>query len=326
MAATPVTGSEKDLGSMSISEHGHSHAANGGKAADGGDGPDRRSRLAWAGLWGFALVTTIAVVGYGTFGLHPGLLPDGWLARTIFPISYALFARLHILIGAVALGLALTLYARAAWVTSLLLVCLVSFLAEHVGTGVGLPFGEYRYTGLLGPKIAGRVPALVPLSWYLMAVPAYAFALRATDVRGRRWVRAALAASFLVVWDLALDPAMSFLTPYWSWGQSGPYYGMPWINLFGWLVTGLGIAAAFELLGSERWIRRVPLSWLAAFSAAVIAMPLGMLVAAGKWPAVGATLVGASAWAAVGWTLTRPAREHVREHSPATGGVRWTGP
>ena len=42
---------------------------------------------------------------------------------------------------------------------------------ERVGTSTGVPFGRYRYTGALRPSIGG-VPAVVPLAWFAMAVPA----------------------------------------------------------------------------------------------------------------------------------------------------------
>jgi putative membrane protein len=42
---------------------------------------------------------------------------------------------------------------------------------ERVGTSTGLPFGEYRYTGVLEPTVAG-VPLAVALAWLAMAVPA----------------------------------------------------------------------------------------------------------------------------------------------------------
>jgi uncharacterized membrane protein len=49
----------------------------------------------------------------------------------------------------------------------------------------------------------------------------------------------ALASFVLLSWDLSLDPAMSYATRYWIWGSTGAYYGMPWLNLFGWYVTGI---------------------------------------------------------------------------------------
>jgi putative membrane protein len=32
---------------------------------------------------------------------------------------------------------------------------------------------------------------------------------------------------------------MSRVTSYWVWGDTGAYYGMPWMNLVGWGLTGL---------------------------------------------------------------------------------------
>jgi putative membrane protein len=92
-----------------------------------------------------------------------------------------------------------------------------------------------------------------------------------------------LGAYLLTAWDLALDPAMSYLTPYWVWEDSGPFYGMPWVNLAGWMGTGIVLMAILEALGSRRWGTRLPLSWLTAYYAVVLLMPLGMVLAAGLW-------------------------------------------
>jgi len=102
--------------------------------------------------------------------------------------------------------------------------------------------------------------------------------------------RAGLGAMWLVAWDLALDPAMSFLTPYWSWEATGPYYGMPWLNLLGWYGTGVIIMIALEI--TERRVRwsALDVRWMAAYYAVMLLMPLGMLAAAGAWGAVLTTL------------------------------------
>ena len=104
-----------------------------------------------------------------------------------------------------------------------------------MGTGWGVPFGPYSYTSLLGPKWFDLVPLLIPLSWFTMGWACWTLA------RQHRSGTAAvlLATVLLVSWDLLLDPAMSKVTSYWVWGEAGSYYGMPWMNLFGWGVTGL---------------------------------------------------------------------------------------
>src|SRR5690606_37339813 len=142
----------------------------------------------------------------------------------------------------------------------------------------------------------GRVPFLIPLSWFLMPVPAFGLALHAFPAQ--RLCRAAFAASLLVTWDLSLDPAMSYLTSYWTWGEAGPYYGMPLVNLAGWFVTALAIMGLMEGLRAERWVRRLSVRWLAVYYGLVLLMPFGMVVAGGLWGAAAATLgaVGVAAW------------------------------
>jgi|TARA_B110000116_G_C16590979_1_gene470559 putative membrane protein len=127
---------------------------------------------------------------------------------------------------------------------------------------------------------------------------------------------------WLVVWDLALDPAMSFLTPYWMWEDPGSYYGMPLINLLGWYVTGVALMAVIEGFSSRvRWVD-LDTRWMAAYYCAMLAMPLGMLIAAGLWLGVVVTLV---AVASASWlTALLGGRETAGRVEPASspGGAR----
>ena len=240
-------------------------------------------------LWVLLAFTLMAVAGYGTFALHPERLVTPMAAR-FYGISFQFFAQIHILLSAVALGWVLVGRLRARWLPALAVVGTVSFVSEHIGTGYGIPFGAYEYTGLLGMRVGPRVPLLIPVSWFLMSLPSWVVAHRALpDQRVRR---IGLAALFLVVWDLALDPAMSFLTPYWRWAESGPYYGMPWVNLLGWYLTGLVIMTVLDTLGERLGLTALPTRWMLAYYGLVLLMPLGMVVAAGLWPAAVATAVG----------------------------------
>jgi len=251
--------------------------------------------------------TLTALAGYAIFGLRPENLPDSGPIMAFWPISFRFFAQVHILLGAVVLLIALVRYARTRWIAAFAAVYLVSFLSEYFGTGYGIPFGNYEYTALLGHKLGGRVPWVIPLSWFLMAVPSWALA-RATfpdtgiDEGGgarRTAARIVFAAVILTLWDVALDPAMSYQAPYyWRWSDAGPYYGMPWINLAGWLLTGAVIFAAFEWLKVGRWLNAIPIRWLAGYYGVTLLMPVGMIVLEGLWVAVIATLlVYLAAWA-----------------------------
>jgi len=270
----------------------------------------RHGRTLFSGrsfLWVYVF-TVPAVLGYGIYGLHPERLAGSELALRFYPVSFQLFAQLHILVCAAVLFAALYRELRLSWVPALVAVALLSFTAEHIGTGYGFPFGGYGYTGLLGLKVGGRVPALIPVSWFLMALPSWIIARHAFPEAGQRARRVLLGAFWLVTWDLALDPAMSFLTPFWVWEEAGPYYGMPLVNLLGWLTTGLVLMWTLDRLSDRIPLQALEARWAFGYYLAVLSMPLGMLAAAGAWGAVAVTTLGVGACAVFTWsTETRRA-------------------
>jgi uncharacterized membrane protein len=117
---------------------------------------------------------------------------------------------------------------------------------EHVGTRTGLPFGRYVYTGALQPQVAG-VPAIVPLAWFAMGLPAREAAHAALGPRSSPATRIVLGSAALTAWDLFLDPQMVG-EGYWVWARRGAYRGIPLGNFLGWFVTGVGVMAALEFL------------------------------------------------------------------------------
>lgn len=258
----------------------------------------RRER--W-GLTALALFTGLALVGFATFGRSPELLARFPRLAVFYGPAFSFFAQGHILIATGALLCCLVPRTGAAWIPAFVAVATVSLVAELVGTSTGWPFGEYRYTELLGPRVAGLVPALIPLSWFMMSLPAFGLAQGVGSTFGR-W---GLGALLLTSWDLTLDPAMSGLSPYWIWETPGVLHGMPVRNLLGWLVTGVVIMAALELCGVRTWMRRIPVSYLAAYYVLVSTLSLIMVAIAGMWTMVVVALP-ALAWAAargLGWDL-----------------------
>lgn len=271
-------------------------------------------------LVALAAFTFVSVFGYGKFALHPENLPSTGIALRLYSISFQFFAQLHILIAFGVLATVLVKYTGFRWTVGLAVIYVLSFVSEHVGTGYGIPFGGYSYTGLLGIRIGPRVPVLIPLSWFLMSMPAWVVA-RSVFPEGQaaRVGRIVLGAWGLVLWDLALDPAMSFLAPYWQWAETGPYYGMPWSNLVGWFVTGVVLMAALEATADWAGYDRLPVRWMAAFYGLVLTLPLGMLAAAGAWLAVVTTLIAAAV--TVGGMARARSREAVPEAAPSPVGV-----
>lgn len=165
----------------------------------------------------------------------------------------------------------------------------VGLCAELAGTTTGFPFGGYAYTEFLNPKILGHVPYLIPPTWYAVSILSWELAARITSRTPRRIL---VGAVFMVLWDVALDPAMGAGFPVWRWEADGFFYGMPALNWIGWLATSLVIVGGYELLSrrtapaASRWT--VPV-WLVngAFAIGICAMS-GMWLAVG----VGAIAIG----------------------------------
>jgi uncharacterized membrane protein len=122
----------------------------------------------------------------------------------------------------------------------------VGFSAELVGVATGRPFGHYRYSARLGPRVAG-VPLLAAAAWAMLARPAW---VTAGLISRRRVPRVALAAGALTAWDVFLDPRM-VREGYWSWPGGGRYEGVPASNFAGWGLTGLTVFAAYARLARD---------------------------------------------------------------------------
>lgn len=246
-------------------------------------------------LFTLLVFTLLSGIGYATFGRHPEwlqfipapILPE---LSQFFGIAFTFFAQGHIWISAGVLILYLTQRTGLKWLPAFAAIYVLSLSSELAGTRFGIPFGEYSYTEMLGAKWFNLVPLLIPTSWFTMALPSFVLAYYAFSKQGQ-WIQRILFGSFLLtLWDLSLDPAMSYLTTYWTWGETGPYYGMPWINLGGWYFTGLFLMAALELLKAHRWISQLSIKWVSSYYGLVLLLPVFMNLAGGLWGALAATL------------------------------------
>ncbi len=236
------------------------------------------------GLWLLYAFTAVSVLGFGVFGAHPENLKNlSPTAISIYSVSFRFFALGQVfLAGAVMIGF-LVRHAAFRWVAAFFALYAISLTSELLGTGYGIPFGAYSYSAVLKPMWMSRVPIGIPLSWFYMAIPAYAVSMHLLPNKKSSIRRVVLASFILMAWDLALDPAMSKATRYWEWGESGPYYGMPLLNLFGWYITGVALMSALVVLRADSWISALPVKWLLGFYAANVMLAVGMSVAAGLW-------------------------------------------
>jgi putative membrane protein len=275
------------------------------------------SFVPWLLLGCQALIVLLSLLGFGIFTARPDLLARVDPEARFFVWAFQGFAVGNMLLGGLAVVGEAYLRNGLRVVTVFGAVYFVSLASELLGTTYGVPFGAYSYTELLGRQWFGRVPYVIPLSWFTMAWPAWILARHRT----RGWIAVLVGSALLVAWDLVLDPAMSSVTNYWIWGEKGSYYGMPWNNLLGWAVTGL------VLLVVLAWLAPTP-QGSTGFALAVyttnLALPFGFCVLRNYWVAVAAGV--ASLLVATALALLHTARGmagfprgaliHPREQSP----------
>jgi uncharacterized membrane protein len=208
-------------------------------------GHDRYPLRALAGR--AAWVTFAGAVGVQmTFALHGGTIPLTVASVVLMAATAALHATS---VGGWRFGVGMVG-----------IVAVLTWIAEAVGIATGFPFGEYAYTGSLGPELAG-VSLLVLLAWLTLAYPAFVVATRLLGEGGglRRVGRIALAALALTAWDVFLDPQMVDAGN-WGWANPEPSLpgtpGIPLTNYAGWFLTSVVIAVlldAWHGRARERW-------------------------------------------------------------------------
>ncbi|MCB9637531.1 MAG: carotenoid biosynthesis protein [Myxococcales bacterium] len=254
-----------------------------------------RMRAEHWGLLALLVFCVVALLGYATFGRHPqwlGMFSDYWRTQLtwFYGLSFRLFGEGQSWFAGAVMLLCLARYVGMRWFSAFAAVYVLSFLSEFAGTTLGLPFGPYQYSELLGVKILGHVPVVIPVSWFFMAVPSYVLARWAFPQEERWGARVLLGALLLSMWDLSLDPAMSYLNRYWIWNVKGVFYGMPLINLMGWYLTSLGLMLVFVWLRADAWLRELPVKWMLAFYGLNVGLALGMTAIGQLWGCVALNL------------------------------------
>ena len=235
--------------------------------------------VAWMFLAMQAAVVVGSLLGYGIFSSRPDLLAQVDPQARFFVWAFGSFAIANMLFGGLAV-VAEALYSnRRAGLFAFIAVYFLSLASELLGTTLGVPFGAYSYTSLLGPKWFAHVPLLIPLSWFTVGWAVWVIARRYAG----GWKAVILGTALLIAWDLQLDPAMSKVTSYWVWAEAGSYYGMPWSNLMGWGITGLILLVALQ-----RIVPRPAGSFKFALFVYLVnfALPLGFCILNGFWLAV----------------------------------------
>jgi len=185
-----------------------------------------------------------------------------------FTVIFAAFSILH---AADMLG----------WRRAVLFLCscvAVSFCFEAVGVATGSVYGAYHYSDTLGVKIAG-VPALIPFAWFMMIYASWIVAHVLLEGAGNpaslagALARSVIAAAVMTAWDVVMDPGQARAGA-WVWEAGGAYFGVPFQNFTGWMVTTLAIYLLVTLIFSRIRSREMPAASRLFGGAPVIAYSL----------------------------------------------------
>lgn len=154
------------------------------------------------------------------------------------------------------------------------LFAMAGFGAELGGIYLGL-YGQYSYTGMLGPAASG-VPLGIALSWALLLC--YVSQML-SPLQLNRFALAALGALWMTTIDLVIDPLASGPLNLWVWRNGGPYFGVPLSNFIGWfIVSFILLAASGRFNWTSRGIKFIGLSLVLSLAFGAMRHQLWLLV------------------------------------------------
>ncbi len=216
-----------------------------------------RPLMKWA-TW--LLIGHLVALLFGLAGLliaipNPELWADSSYGPRAYDFGMKYGGATHIIFGAAAMfvyGMAVIGPRK----TGIFFACstVISLASELIGTSTGEPFGNYAYTSFLGYKIFDHVPFSIPLSWFYVGFATFLIGYVLADrlsLNPKSLFAIIFGGWLLTVWDLVLDPAMaheSLGVRFWTWSETGSYFGMPGQNFFGWALT------AVLFMGLARWL------------------------------------------------------------------------
>ena len=108
---------------------------------------------------------------------------------------------------------------------------------EIVGVLTGVPYGEFTYAIDLGPMLFGTVPVGLPVFFVPLVLNSYLLGLLLLGERAERTaVRLLTVIALVLAIDLVLDPG-AVAIGFWLYPDGGFYYGVPWTNYAGWVLS-----------------------------------------------------------------------------------------
>jgi len=188
----------------------------------------------------FTIAVVFPLVGAVTLlASAEGLLPPPLAFNPFFVLFGTLVMRLPLVAGVFPL-----LDRRAT--LALVALTVYSYAIELVGVRTGWPYGEFTYGVDLGPMLFGEVPLGLPVFFFPLVLNAYLLVLLLLGPRAESTVLRLLATlSTVLLIDLVLDPG-AVAIGFWGYEQA-QFYGVPWSNYRGWLLSGAVAVLLFDL-------------------------------------------------------------------------------
>ncbi|WP_262178219.1 bisanhydrobacterioruberin hydratase [Haloarcula laminariae] len=130
-----------------------------------------------------------------------------------------------------------------------------SYGIELVGVRTGWPYGDFAYGVDLGPMLFGEVPLGLPVFFFPLVLNAYLLVLLLGGERSESpWLRLPATLATVVLVDLVLDPG-AVAIGFWTY-ESQAFYGVPWSNYLGWLLSGSVAVLLFDFGFDRAGLRR----------------------------------------------------------------------
>jgi uncharacterized membrane protein len=200
--------------------------------------------------------------------LVPALVPAG-LVGIINTVFLVVFALVH---GA-------ALYGLGGIAVFVILCLVVGNIFENTSILTGFPFGHYHYSDVLGAKVF-LVPVTIGGAYfgagYLSWTVACVLLGRTSQPFDRfaQWAIPVVASFLMISWDFMLDPLASTVDHYWIWENGGGFFGVPFTNYLGWLLTVFIFYMLFSAYHRRAVTKSGPL--VIRFSTSFWALPIAM--------------------------------------------------
>ncbi|HCZ08332.1 MAG TPA: carotenoid biosynthesis protein [Flavobacteriales bacterium] len=123
------------------------------------------------------------------------------------------------------------------------LTAYITYAVEVIGVQTGFPFGAYQYGSRLGPTLYDT-PPMIGVLWLLTLMGTLYWAEQwAPDREGRdrSLLRAGIAATLMVAFDIVLEP-VAIRTEFWTWSGNT----IPLRNYVSWWIIAFGLAWAWR--------------------------------------------------------------------------------